>query len=314
MRSPEPHWPLIVLIGPTAVGKTEISIQLAERCNGEILSADSRLFYRGMDIGTAKPTLEERKRVPHYFIDIADPDQTWSLAMFQREVHRVISDIQKRNKVPFLVGGTGQYIRAVTEEWIIPATPPDTDIRRVLEEWTLQIGSEGLHDRLTALDPDAAKRIDARNIRRTIRAMEVILLTGKPFSTQKSRGKSRYRLLQLGLTRPRPDLYNRIDSRIDGMLEAGLVDEVRGLLAAGYTPELPSLSAIGYRQIIDYLQGEINLDEAVQLMQRITRQYVRRQANWFKLDDPNIQWFNVNSRVLDELQKTIRAFLTTNII
>ncbi len=313
MLSPEPSQPLIVILGPTAVGKTETSLKLAERWNGEIVSADSRLFYRGMDIGTAKPSLKEQRRVPHHLIDVADPGQIWSLAMFQREAHRIISEIHMRDRLPFLVGGAGQYVRGVTEEWEIPGIPPDPQVRRVLENWAGDIGPEGLHERLSILDPAASERIDPRNLRRTIRALEVILLTGERFSTQKSRGSSRYQLLQLGLTRPRTELYSRIDSRIESMLDAGFVDEVRRLLDAGYSPELPSLSAIGYRQMVKYLQGEIELDEAVRLMKRITRKFVRRQANWFKLTDSNIQWFQAGPEAVNEMEIAIRIFLDTKI-
>lgn len=310
MRSPDSAQSLIVILGPTAVGKTETSIQLAERLDGEIISADSRLFYRGMNIGTAKPTLEELARVPHHLINVADPDQRWSLAMFQREAHRVISEIHSRERIPFLVGGTGQYIRAVTEEWVIPEVAPDPHIRHSLENWAKEIGPDGLHDRLSTLDPDAGNQIDSRNLRRTIRALEVILQTGKPFSTQKTRSTSRYPLLQLGLTQSRPELYARVDARIELMVESGLVNEVSDLLDAGYSPELPSLSAIGYRQIINYLQGEIDLDEAVMQMKRSTRKFVRRQANWFKLDDPNIQWFQAGPDVVSEMEIAIREFFS----
>jgi len=284
---------------------------LAERLNGEILSADSRLFYRGMDIGTAKPTPVEQKRVSHHLIDVVEPDQTWSLAMFQREAHKAIREIHQRKKLPFLVGGTGQYIRAITEEWEIPETAPDQSVREALEKWAVQIGPDGLYDRLVVLDPEAAQRIDPRNLRRTIRALEVILKTGQKFSTQRSKGKSRYRLLQLGITRPRPELYARIDARIQAMLEEGFVEEVQGLLDAGYDPDLPSLSAIGYRQIIDYLQGEIDLDEAIVLMKRITRQFVRRQANWFKLDDPRTLWFQAGTDTVDRMEHVIKEFLSS---
>jgi len=311
MPFPDSKPPLIVIIGPTAVGKTEISLQLAERLAGEIVSADSRLFYRGMDIGTAKPSKEERARVPHHLIDVADPDQTWSLAMFQREAHRMIADIQTRGRLPFLVGGTGQYVRAVIDEWEIPEAAPDLRVRQTLESWALEVGPDGLHQRLSVLDPTAAERIDPRNMRRTIRALEVILLTGKLFSAQKSRGLSRYRLLQLGLTRPRTELYARIDTRIQAMLDVGFMDEVQGLLTAGYSPDLPSLSAIGYRQMIEHLQGKINLEEAVMLMKRNTRQFVRRQANWFKLDDPAIDWFPVTPDTLNSMVAAIRVFLNT---
>jgi len=311
MHLPEPVQPLIVILGPTAVGKTEISIQLAERLNAEIISADSRLFYRGMDIGTAKPTKDEQARVPHHFIDIADPDQIWSLGKFQREAHRVISEVNLRGQIPFLVGGTGQYIRAVSDEWNIPEVTPDLQLRQVIHNWANQIGADGLHDRLSILDPEAAERIDPCNLRRTVRALEVIFLSGKPFSTQKSSGPSRYRLLQLGLTRSRSELYARIDARIDTMITTGFAQEVQGLLDAGYSSDLPSLSAIGYRQMIDYLRGEIDLEEAVMMMKRNTRKFVRRQANWFKLDDPNIHWFQVESDTVKSMEFSIRAFLTS---
>lgn len=310
MQFSKPAQSLIIILGPTAVGKTETALQLAERLKGEIISADSRLFYRGMDIGTAKPTPEEQARVPHHLIDVADPDQIWSLAMFQRAAHRIIAEIHGRGNIPFLVGGTGQYIRAVTEEWEIPQASPDFRLREALEKWAVNVSPEGLHQRLGLLDPVAAENIDPRNLRRTIRALEVILLTGRPFSAQRSRSLSRYRLLQLGLTRPRPELYARIDARIQGMLDAGFADEVQGLLNAGYSPALPSLSAIGYRQMIDCLQGEIALDEAIMLMKRITRKFVRRQANWFKLDDPGIQWFQAGSDAVNEMAIAIRSFLS----
>ena len=309
MPLPDQPRPLVVILGPTAVGKTETALQLAERLDGEIISADSRLFYRGMDIGTAKPSAQELARVPHHLVDVADPDEIWSLAMFQQAAHAAIAEIQGRGRLPFLVGGTGQYIRAVTEEWEIPGAAPNHPLREALENWAVQVGPAGLHDRLAILDPEAAARIDPRNLRRSIRALEVILQTGEKFSSQKSRGISRYRLLQLGLNRPRPELYARIDARIQGMLDAGFVAEVQALLAAGYGPELPSLSAIGYHQMIQYLQGEIDLAEAVMLMKRITRQFVRRQANWFKPDDPQINWFSAGSEAVDQMESVIRKFL-----
>jgi len=308
MQLPEPLQPLIVILGPTAVGKTEISLSLAERLNGEIVSADSRLFYRGMDIGTAKPSPQERKRVPHHLINVADPDQTWSLAKFQREAHQKITSIGSRGSIPFLVGGTGQYLRAVTDGWVIPESRPDPELRQVLEAWAEEIDPLGLHHRLAVLDPEAAGVIDPRNLRRTVRALEVVLSTGKKFSEQRTREPCRYRLLQLGINRPRPELYQRIDLRIDSMISNGFVDEVKGLLDSGYAPDLPSFSAIGYQQIVKTLQGEIDLDEAVLLMKRFTRKYVRRQANWFKLNDPNIQWFQAAPDTIEEMETTIRIF------
>ncbi len=298
--SPSPNpIPLVVILGPTAVGKTALSIQLAGRLDGEIISADSRLFYRGMDIGTAKPSLEERQHVPHHLIDVTTPDQPWSVAIFQQEARRLIQEITSRGHLPFLVGGTGQYIQAVTQGWMPPQVSPDPRLRKVLEDWAGEITPLGLHARLALLDPPAAKRIDHQNLRRTIRALEVIFLTGQRFSDQSQQTSSPYRLLQIGLTIPRQVLYARIDERIDTMLSLGLVSEVQRLLDQGYAPNLPPFSAIGYREIIAYLQGEITLEEAVLLMKRQSRVFVRRQANWFKESDPLIHWFDAQNSVLE---------------
>lgn len=301
--------PLIVIVGPTSVGKTEVSIQLAERLGGEIVSADSRLFYRGMDIGTAKPTAKERSQVPHYLIDIVDPDETCSLAVFQHLAAEAIGDIHKRHRLPFLVGGTGQYIHAVTHGWAPPKTKPDDHLRKILGEQAKTNGNEWLHQRLAFLDPPAAKVIDARNLRRTIRALEVIFSTGRRFSDQRGQGESPYRLMTIGLIRPRAELYARVDARIEGIFAAGLLDEVRSLLRRGYSPSLPTMSAIGYRECAAVLRGEISVEEAKVQMRRLTRNFVRSQANWFKQDDEDILWFEAGRTNLDEIEKRIRIFL-----
>lgn len=307
MRFLDAPSPLIVILGPTAVGKTEISLQLAERLNGEIVSADSRLFYRGMDIGTAKPTVQEQARVLHHLIDVAAPDQTWSLAVFQKAAHGAIAGIHARGKIPFLVGGTGQYIRAVIEGWDVPPLGPDEHLRIAIEAWASQIGKQGLHDRLAVIDPEAAARIDPRNLRRTIRALEVILRTGERFSDQRQKAPSPYQLLSIGLTRPREELYARIDARIEAMFAAGFEEEVRRLLDEGASPALPTLSAIGYREMIASIRGEMSREEAVAQMKRYTRQFVRRQANWFKETDPHIHWFRVGSNTATEIEDFIRT-------
>jgi tRNA dimethylallyltransferase len=298
--------PLIVILGPTAVGKTEVSLNLVERLDGEIVSADSRLFYRGMDIGTAKPSQDDQDRIPHHLIDVTEPDQVWSLAKFQRAAFEAINNIQARGKLPFLVGGTGQYIWAVVEGWNIPVVKPDSHLRVALQNWAGEIGPRGLYDRLVVLDPKAANRIDPQNLRRSIRALEVIFQTGNRFSSQRRMSGSPYRTFMLGISRPREELYARVDARIQDMLDTGLVDEVRGLLANGYPSDSPPFSAIGYRQIIDFLKGEITLNEAIILMKRNTRQFVRRQANWFKLDDPRISWFQVTPNIVNEMEAAIR--------
>lgn len=310
MLSAPAKLPLIALVGPTAVGKTELSLQLAERLEMQIVSADSRLLYRGMDIGTAKPSAEEQARVPHHLVDVADPDETWSLAIFQKAAHAAIVSINLGGSTALLVGGTGQYLRATLEAWSPPKLEPDPQLRSALEAWTEQIGAQGLHQRLAVLDPVAAAKIDYRNLRRTVRALEVALSTGRRFSAQRAKSESPYELLQIGLMRPRPELYARIDARIQAMLQAGWLDEVQALLDAGYSPDLPSLSAIGYRQLIRHLKGEINLDEAVALIKRSSRIFVRRQANWFKADDPGIQWFQAaDDDVLDRVEERVRGFL-----
>jgi tRNA dimethylallyltransferase len=307
MLFPDVPRPLIVIVGPTAVGKTEIALQLAERMNGEIVSADSRLFYRGMNIGTAKPTCEELARVPHHLIDVADPDDTWSLALFQRAAREAIQSVHERGRLPFLVGGTGQYVRAVTEEWDLPSQEPDYRLRQILEKIGAEIGPQALHRQLAVIDLEAAARIEPNNIRRTIRALEVIFHTGQRFSVQRRKATSPYSLLQIGLIRPRPELYARVDARIDAMLAAGFVEEVKELLAKGYAPELPTLSAIGYREIIAYLQGRMTLEEAVAQMKRLTRNFVRRQANWFSQTDPTIHWFQVTAQTVADVEAFIRS-------
>ncbi len=300
--------PVVVLLGSTAVGKTETAIAVAERVNGEIISADSLLFYRGMDIGTAKPTLAERVRVPHHLIDVADPDEPWTLAVFQDAVRALLPEIHARGRLPLMVGGTGQYVQAFVEGWDAPRQPPDPVLRAALERWGQVIGAEALHRRLASLDPDAAARIEPGNLRRTVRALEVIFRTGRRFSEQRRRQPVPYRLLLLGLTRPRPELYARIDARIQAMLQAGLLDEVRRLLER-YPPDLPPFQAIGYREMIAHLRGEITLEEAVVQMKRRTRQLVRRQSNWFKRLDAT--WFPMNEHTVETLVAAIHHFLAT---
>jgi tRNA dimethylallyltransferase len=305
----EPVKKIVLLVGPTAVGKTETSIELAYRLGGEIVSVDSRLLYRGLDIGTAKPTPEERKKIPHHLIDVVDPDETWSLAVFQKEANKVIEEILERGRLPVLVGGTGQYVRAITEGWLPPEVMPDPQLRKALEDWLGQIGGDELHRRLAVIDGTAARLIDPRNQRRTIRALEVIFTTGRKFSEQRMKKTSPYKFMIVGLTRPRQELYQRVDERIDYMITAGLVEEVKGLLERGYSPDLPSLSAIGYREIVSYLQNKITLEEAILLIKRSTRQFVRRQANWFKLEDPTIHWYTAGSGVVDQIEAFILSWL-----
>ncbi len=302
--------PLVLIVGPTAVGKTELAIRLAEDLNGEIVSADSRLFYQGMDIGTAKPSREEQARVPHHLIDIVNPDETLSLAVFQQKARDAIAGIYTRNHLPFLVGGTGQYIRAVAEGWSPPEVKADERLRGILEGMKKDRGLIWLHDRLNSLDSKAAEKIDARNFRRTIRALEVIFTTGRKFSEQRIQGDTPYHLITIGLIRPRAELYRRVDERIDLMFMNGFIEEVKVLLNKGYSPTLPGMSAIGYRECVRVINGELTIDQAKAEMKRITRVFVRRQANWFKESDPQIQWFNPNEEnALGEIRQFIRNSL-----
>jgi tRNA dimethylallyltransferase len=300
---------VICIIGPTAVGKTELSIQLARRLHGEIISADSRLVYRGLDIGTAKPSLEERAGIPHYLIDVLDPWQTWSLALFQRAAAEAVFDIQSRHALPFLVGGTGQYLHALLNGWNPPPAQPDSRLREELQEQAKRVGAPELHARLAVLDPQAAQRIDPRNVRRTIRALEVILASGQKYSALRRQEEPAYRPFILGLTRPRPELYERVDARIEAMFAAGLLDEVQRLLERGCTPDMPSMSSIGYRECCLVLSGGISLEQAKKAMRRRSRIFIRRQANWFKLNDPSIAWFDAGHTPLEVFVTAVQEFL-----
>ncbi len=303
------HPPLVAIVGPTAVGKTALSIELAQAVNGEIVSADSRQIYRHMDIGTAKPTPAERACVPHHLLDVVDPDQPMTLAEYQQLAYAAIEDIHRRGRVPLLVGGTGLYVRAVLDGLRIPEVPPDPELRARLEAEARVIGAEALHARLVALDPAAAARIDPRNVRRVIRALEVCLHAGQPISELQEATPPPYRVLRVGLTRPRPELYARIDARVDAMIAAGLVEEVRSLLARGYGPELPAMSGLGYRQICQYLAGERTLEEAVREIKRKTRRFVHQQQTWFRLDDPRIHWFDLSRTPYEAIVQFVRTWL-----
>jgi tRNA dimethylallyltransferase len=298
---------LIVLVGPTAVGKTATAIELAEQLDGEIVSADSRYLYCGMDIGTAKPSPAERARVPHHLIDVTPPDQSWTLAQFQEAALAAMRDIHARGKFPLLVGGTGQYIRAVTEGWLPPPRSPAGEVRAELEAALARDGLDAIVARLRAVDPASAERVDLKNPRRVIRALEVVLATGESFVTQRRKAPPPWAITTLGLTMPRPALYARIDARVEAMMQAGLLDEVKALAAQGYGWELPAMSALGYKQIGEYLRGECDLAEAVGRIKRETRRFVRRQANWFKPTDPNIHWFEVSQTAVADMTEYLRS-------
>lgn len=285
--------PLLVIVGPTAVGKTALSLALAQRFNGEIISADSRQIYRGLDIGTAKATPQEQALVPHYMIDVAEPNEVVTLAEFQERAYQSIEAIHQREKLSLLVGGTGQWVKAVVEGWGIPRVPPDPAFRAELEARAAREGAATLHAELATVDPTAAQKLDARNVRRVIRALEVYHKTGLPITEHQRKRPPSYQILQLGLTMPREKLYHRIDRRIDQMMTQGLLSEVKQLVDAGYSWHLPAMSGLGYRQIGQYLRQEISLSAAIALIKKETRRFVRQQYNWFRLTDPQIEWFEV---------------------
>ncbi len=300
-----PDQPLIAIIGPTAVGKTALSIQLAEKFNGEIVSADSRQVYRGMDIGTAKPTHAEQRRVRHHLLDLVNPGEEFTLVQYQHLAYVVIAEIHSRMRVPFLVGGSGLYVRAVLDGLSIPRVAPDLERRATLENEPGVL----LYRRLKQLDPRAAARIDPRNKRRVIRALEVCEASGRPISALQTHRSPDYHLLRIGLTMPRAQLYDRINARVDAMIAAGLVDEVGRLIGQGYDLDTPAMSGLGYRQIAPYVQGEATLDEAVRLLKRDTRRFVHHQYSWFRLDDPRIHWFDVSTPRAAEIEALVARFL-----
>jgi len=300
---------IIAIIGPTATGKSALAIELALALNGEIVSADSRQVYRYMDIGTAKPSREDRAKVPHHLIDIINPDDTFTLATYQELAFQATADIQRRGKPALLVGGSGLYIRAVTGGLSIPKVAPDPELRRNLEDRAEHEGYESLYRELTKVDPQAAEKIDPRNVRRVIRALEVCITAGVPFS-QLQKSSSRIPSITIGLTTTREDLYKRIDARVDRMVEEGLVDEVKDLLKRGYSPELPAMSSLGYKQVIAYIKGGTNLDEAVQRIKFDTHRFARNQYAWFRLKDEHIHWFDIGEKPSGSISSLISQFVS----
>jgi len=305
--------PLVVIAGPTGIGKTTLAVALvaalASQSPAEIISADSRQIYRTMDIGTAKPSPAERAAAPHHLIDIVNPDQTLSMAEYQAMAYAAIDSIHARGKIPLLVGGTGQYITAVLEGWRTPEVPPNPVLRAELEGFAAEQGAQALFERLRNLDPESGARMDPYNVRRTIRALEVCIETGRPFSAQRQKQPPLYRTLEIGLTIERESLYTRLDARIDQMMADGLLDEVRTLHEHGYDWRLPSMSGLGYRQLGAYLRAETTLDAAITAIKHATHLFVRRQYTWFR-QHGSLQWLDgLEVPVLDETSQMITRWL-----
>lgn len=291
MGKPRPR--LVVITGPTATGKTGVAIELARMVGGEVVSADSMMVYRGMDIGTAKPTAAEMRGVPHHLIDLVRPDGDFSVAKYQDLAERAIADITGRGFLPLLVGGTGLYVRAVVDGYRFPAKG-DPVLRARLVDEARRSGAAGLHARLAAVDPRAAAGLHVNDVRRVIRALEVYYLTGRPISDHHERDASRpprYRLSMFALMIEREVLYRRIEDRVDRMVARGLVEEVAGLLARGYTTDLVSMRGLGYKETAAFVRGETDLEEAIRLLKRNTRRFAKRQLTWFRRD-PRLTWIN----------------------
>ena len=290
--------PLLLICGPTACHKSETALRLGERWGGEILSIDSVAVYRGMDIGSAKPDLSERRRVPHHLIDIVDPDDTsFSVAAFQQAADKMLADLDRRNVQPILVGGSGMYCDAVLEDMGY-ALPSDKELRRRLEQ-EYDSDPKAFFEQMAGDDGSSGKKLHTNDKKRVIRAREVFLLSGRPFSSFNqeyisAQRRSRYPAVRIGLTMPREKLYAGIDHRVDQMMDLGLLDEVKGLRAKGYGRELPAMQAIGYAQLFAYLDGEVSLEDAVDTIKRSTRQFAKRQLTWFRRDE-RIRWFDCDT-------------------
>lgn len=299
----EERLPIVVIVGPTAVGKTALAVDLALAFETEIVTADSMQVYRGMDIGTAKPTPQEQRGVPHHLIDVCDPDRLFNVAEYRDLAHEAIASIHAKGRVPIVAGGTGLYVKAVLDEFLFPDEGPDYDVRHELETYVQKHGELALHARLAQVDPATANRVHPNDVRRVVRALEVYQTTGRPLSAhlkEIANSSSRYRALQIGLKRPRPSLYGRIEARVDEQIRSGLIEEVRVLTQR--FPQMPiAQQALGYKEIIRYLDGEASLEEAVTLIKRDTRRFAKRQFTWFNRDE-RIRWFDLEERTADSLE------------
>ncbi len=307
--------PVVVVVGPTAVGKSRLAVRLAKRLQTEVLAADSRQVYRGMDIGTDKPTPEERDGVPHRLIDLVDPDETFNAGMYRQAALPEIERLHGEGRLPLVVGGTGLYVRTLLRG-LCEGPKADPTFRAQLEEEARQRGPEALHRELTRVDPESAARLHPHDQVKVVRALEVYHLLGRPLSAihqSHGFGERPFTPLLIGLTREREALYRRIEERVDTQLARGLVDEVRGLLAKGYDRRLSSLKGLGYRQIAAYLDGDCGYAEAVRLLKRDTRRFAKRQLTWFR-KEPGILWLSLaedesEERIVDTMMTMIEHFL-----
>ena len=303
---------LLAIVGPTASGKTALSILLAEKLGGEIISADSRQIYRYLDIGTAKPSPEELAHVAHQFINILNPDQYYNAGEYGTQARTKIEELLNQNKQPILVGGSGLYVRAVIDGFF-EGPGKNTEIREQLEDEAHTLGSGVLYERLKKIDPSSAAKMDASKVRRVIRALEVYHATGKPISDLHliQETKNPFEAVQFGLEWERKVLYHRIERRVDEMIENGLMEEVRGLLAKGYSRDANALNTVGYKESVDFIEGKISREEMIRLIKQNTRHFAKRQWTWFRADK-RIKWIQVNdetnwSAIAEQIQKDFRS-------
>ena len=288
--------PLIILTGPTAVGKTELSLKLAKAVQGEIISADSMQVYKHMDIGSAKIMPEEMDGVPHHLIDVIEPDEEFHVVKFQQMAKEAMAGIYERGNIPIVTGGTGFYIQALVKDIDFSETGEDAAYRQELEQFVKEQGAEALHQRLAGVDPVSAEEIHANNVKRVIRALEYYHFTGEPISAhneEQRKKESPYQYVCFVLNRDRSKLYSRIDSRVDKMLEQGLLEEVRKLADRGYTRDMVSMQGLGYKELLSYLAGDMTYEEAVYVLKRDTRHFAKRQLTWFKREE-EVVWVNVD--------------------
>ncbi|GFN37138.1 tRNA (adenosine(37)-N6)-dimethylallyltransferase MiaA [Tepidimicrobium xylanilyticum] len=286
---------LLAIVGPTAIGKTTLSIDLAQKINGEIISADSMQIYKYMNIGTAKVKKEEMENIPHYLIDIVYPDEEFTVADYKKCAEKCICEINKRGKIPIVVGGSGLYLNSLVYDLNFSKVKPNEEFRRKYNELADIYGNQYIFDELYNVDQATAKRINSNDRKRIIRALEIYYETGKPMSNYNlnfRKETDKYNLAMIGLTTDRATLYNQINRRVDQMIQEGLIDEVKNLLSMGYDKNLVSMQAIGYKEIVEYLEGNMNLNEAIEILKRNTRRFAKRQLTWFKRDK-RIHWIDV---------------------
>lgn len=301
---------IIVVCGPTGIGKTSTTIKLSKKFGGQIINADSMQIYRFMDIGTAKPTPEERAKITHFMVDVVDPDEPFDAARFAERADIKIRELSDKGVVPFVAGGTGLYIKALING-LFRSIPADPEILKKLNEEVIKIGSHGLHQKLSKYDQDAAEKIHPNDSFRVIRALEIYYATGRPISEyhkKHSFSESPYNVLKIGLSMERERLYDRINRRVDLMLEEGLLNEVELLIKKGYSTSLKSMRSLGYRHMVEYINGDVSWEEAVRTLKRDTRRYAKRQLTWFRADT-EIMW--VEPEKIESIYPHVDGFLTT---